>query len=43
MGEGRVDMEAMVSDILPLAEWERGFRIMERGEGLKVLLEPSPN
>ncbi len=40
--EGKVDTEAMVSDVLPLADWEVGFRIMERGEGLKVLLEPFP-
>ena len=35
-------MEAMVSDVLPLADWEAGFGMMERGEGLKVLLEPYP-
>ncbi|MBI3025925.1 MAG: zinc-binding dehydrogenase [Candidatus Tectomicrobia bacterium] len=40
MEEKRVDMEALVSDILPLGEWERGFRLMEQGGGLKVLLEP---
>jgi L-iditol 2-dehydrogenase len=39
---GKVDMEAMVSDVLPLADWEAGFGMMERGEGLKVLLEPYP-
>ena len=37
---GRVDAEAMVSDMLPLDEWERGFDIMARGAGLKVLLAP---
>ncbi|OGL61945.1 MAG: hypothetical protein A3J27_00045 [Candidatus Tectomicrobia bacterium RIFCSPLOWO2_12_FULL_69_37] len=40
MEEKRVDMEALVSDILPLGEWEKGFRLMEQGGGLKVLLEP---
>ncbi|MEE9273717.1 MAG: zinc-binding dehydrogenase [bacterium] len=43
MEEGRVDMEAMVSEVLPLKEWERGFEIMARGEGLKVLIEPEGN
>ncbi len=42
MEEEKVDMESMVSDILPLEEWQRGFAIMERGEGMKVLLEPAP-
>lgn len=37
---GRVDAEAMVSDMLPLDAWERGFDIMARGAGLKVLLTP---
>lgn len=41
MEEKKVDMEAMVSDVLPLAEWERGFGLMERGESLKVLLSPA--
>ena len=41
MEEEKVDMEAMVSDVLPLEEWETGFGLMERGEGLKVLLSPS--
>ena len=40
--EGRVDTEAMVTDILPLERWQEGFGMMERGEGLKILLEPSP-
>ena len=39
MEEGRVDMEAMVSDTLPLEDWETGFKRMERGEGLKILFE----
>ncbi len=38
---GRVDSEAMVSDMLPLDAWERGFDIMRRGAGLKVLLAPA--
>ncbi len=42
MEEEKVDMDSMVSDILPLEEWRRGFAIMKRGEGMKVLLEPAP-
>ncbi len=37
MEEGKVDMEALVSDTLPLEDWETGFKRMERGEGLKIL------
>ena len=40
MAERRVDMEALVSDILPLHDWESGFRLAEGGGGVKVLLEP---
>jgi L-iditol 2-dehydrogenase len=40
MEEGRVDMEALVSDILPLGEWETGFRLAGEGGGVKILLEP---
>lgn len=39
MAEGRVDMEALVSDILPLEDWEKGFKSMERGESIKILFE----
>lgn len=38
---GRIDAEAMISDALPLDDWETGFDIMRRGAGLKVLLSPA--
>lgn len=38
---GRIDAEAMISDALPLDDWEAGFDIMRRGAGLKVLLSPA--
>ena len=37
---GLVSPEPLVSDALPLAEWERGFDIVEHQKGLKVVLEP---
>ena len=40
MAEKRVDMEALVSDIVPLSEWESGFRLAGEGAGVKVLLDP---
>lgn len=38
---GRIDAEAMISDMLPLDEWEAGFEMMRRGSGLKALLSPA--
>jgi threonine dehydrogenase-like Zn-dependent dehydrogenase len=40
MAEGKVLTEPLVSHRLPLAEWQKGFSLMEKGEGLKILLFP---
>jgi L-iditol 2-dehydrogenase len=40
LSEGKVKTEPMISAELPLTQWEEGFRMMEAGEGLKVLLKP---
>ncbi len=40
MAEGKVLTEPLVSHRLPLTEWQKGFSLMERGEGLKILLFP---
>lgn len=40
MAEGKVLTEPLVSHHLPLTEWRAGFTLMEKGEGLKVLLLP---
>ena len=37
----RIDNERLISHELPLAEWRRGFEMMERQEGLKLLLRPA--
>jgi L-iditol 2-dehydrogenase len=37
---GVVWLRPLISDVLPLSEWEDGFRKLEKREGLKVLLEP---
>lgn len=39
-GQGRVRLRPLISHIFPLAEWERGFDIAEKKQGLKVLLIP---
>lgn len=40
MAEGKMLTEPLVSHRLPLTEWRKGFDLMEKGEGLKVLLLP---
>ncbi|MBS3068045.1 L-threonine 3-dehydrogenase [Candidatus Micrarchaeota archaeon] len=37
---GKVKLEKLVTHRLKLSEIERGFEILERGEGMKVVLEP---
>ena len=41
MASGLMDNEKLISHRLPLAEWRRGFEMMERQEGLKLLLRPA--
>jgi len=40
LSEGKVQAEPLISAELSLTQWEEGFRMMEAGEGLKVLLRP---
>jgi L-iditol 2-dehydrogenase len=37
----RVVLKALVSDVVPLAEWERAFAATREGSGIKVVLDPS--
>jgi L-iditol 2-dehydrogenase len=37
---GKIQAEPIVSDILPLTQWEKGFEKINNREGLKILLEP---
>ena len=37
---GKVDPAALITDRLPLAEWEKGFRLMREREAIKVILNP---
>ena len=39
--QGIVQVAPLISNILPLSEWEQGFRIAHQKEGLKVLLYPA--
>ncbi|TFG59408.1 MAG: sorbitol dehydrogenase [Spirochaetales bacterium] len=38
--ENKIDARSVISDILPLEEWEKGFRIAQEKGGLKVILKP---
>jgi L-iditol 2-dehydrogenase len=39
-GQGRIVARPLVTDILPLSQWEQGFRRFETKEALKVIFEP---
>lgn len=40
MASGAIDGEKLISHQLDLAQWQTGFEMMERQEGLKILLRP---
>ena len=37
---GLVKTEPLISDVLPLSQWQEGFRKVEKKEGLKIILNP---
>jgi len=37
---GKLNLKPIITDILPLSEWEEGFRLASKKNSLKVLLEP---
>lgn len=41
MASGKVQTRPLATHILPLTEWQEGFRIFEEKEGIKVILTPS--
>jgi len=40
LSKGSVKAEPLISDVLPLPQWETGFKKMENKEAIKVILEP---
>ena len=40
MESGEVQPEKLISHDLRLDEWERGFELLEKQEGMKVILRP---
>lgn len=37
---GAIQPARFITHVLPLAEWERGFELLRKGEAVKVVLEP---
>ena len=40
VGEGKVQLKPLATDVLPLSRWEEGFAKLNRKEGIKILLTP---
>ena len=38
-GEEAIKLRKLVTEILPLEDWERGFEMMHRGEAVKILVD----
>ncbi len=36
----KVDMNALITKVLPIKDWEKGFNLAKSGEAIKVLLKP---
>jgi threonine dehydrogenase-like Zn-dependent dehydrogenase len=41
MESGAIDNKKLISHELALGDWNRGFEMMEKQEGLKLLLRPN--
>ncbi len=39
---GRIELEPLLSEVVPLREWERAFAATRAGEGIKYALAPGP-
>ena len=37
---GAIDLDPLVTDVVPLGEWERAFAATRRGHGVKLVLDP---
>ena len=40
MGQQKLNLEAIVSDVMPLTDWETAWKKIEARDGLKILLTP---
>ena len=40
---GAVALDPLVTEVVPLTDWERAFAATRRGEGMKIVLDPRPD
>jgi L-iditol 2-dehydrogenase len=40
LGHKKVDVKRLISNVLPMRDWEEGFNLAKSGEAIKVLLKP---
>ena len=40
LGHKKVNVKSLISKVLPMKDWEEGFRLAKSGEAIKVLLKP---
>ncbi len=40
LGQGKIQTRPLVSDILPISDWKKGFEKFEKKEGVKIILLP---
>jgi L-iditol 2-dehydrogenase len=40
LSEGKLNGDVLISHKFPISEWQKAFEIMERGEGVRLLLHP---
>jgi len=38
--QGSVELDPLVSEVVPLAEWEKAFASTRKGQGMKVVIDP---
>jgi L-iditol 2-dehydrogenase len=42
LGDGEIQLDPLVTEVVPLAEWERAFAATRAGEGMKYVIDPRP-
>jgi L-iditol 2-dehydrogenase len=40
IADGKINVKKMISEVLPLDEWRKGFELAEKREAIKVVLKP---
>jgi threonine dehydrogenase-like Zn-dependent dehydrogenase len=40
MAMGKVKTRPLVTDVMPITDWQKGFEKFEKKDGLKIVLQP---